>query len=180
MSPRNARSDAPVRADDAFGVLYAAIAVLAGIAYPIVVREVLGVVGSGASVAAALLKLAPIVIDIALARAFLSTLAPGREPAISRFARLERGALEPDLAAYTRRLTAVWGSLFIVMGMIAAALSMPSTMLAWQWWAGPGTWLTVVALFAGERWYRKRRYAHYTHASLARQVGIVARHWISR
>ena len=180
MLPRNARSDEPVRAHDAFGVLFASIAVLAGIAYPVVVREVLGVVGSEASVAAALLKLVPIVIDVALARAFLSTLAPGREPVIARFARIERGALEPDLAAYTRRLTALWGWLFIVMGMICAALSMPSTMLAWQWWTGPGTWICVVGLFAGERWYRKRRYAHYAHASLARQLAIVARHWMSK
>ena len=56
MSPRNARSDGAVRTHDAFGVLLAAVAVLAGIAYPIVVREVLGVVGSEASVVVTLLK----------------------------------------------------------------------------------------------------------------------------
>ena len=180
MSPRNARSDEAFGTHDAFGVLLAAVAVLAGIAYPIVVREVSGVVGSEASVVVTLLKVAPIVIDAALARIFLSTLAPGREPAISRFARLERRTLEPDLAAYTRRLTAVWGWLFVAMAIVCAALSMPSTMLAWQWWTGPGTWTCVVVLFVGERWYRASRFSHYTHASLARQLAIVARHWRPR
>src|SRR4029453_936912 len=124
-----------------------------------------------------LLKVAPIAIDVVLAWIFLSTLAPGREPAIARFARLERGTLEPDLAAYTRRLTAVWGWLFIVMACVCLLLSTPSTMLAWQWWTGPGAWTCVVGLFVGERWYRKRRFANYAHASLARQLAIVVRHW---
>jgi uncharacterized membrane protein len=180
MSTRPARSDAPHRALDASGVLLATAAILLLVAYPFAVREALRLTDGESWMMALLVKLPPIAIDGALAWAFLSSLARGREPVIARFARLERGALEPDLAAYARRLTAVWGGLFIAMGVACAALSTPATTLAWQWWTSLGSSACVIALFVGERYYRKRRFAHYAHASLARQLSIVIRHWRSQ
>jgi len=176
MSPRPAPSEPARRSHDAPGIVFAAVAILL-VAYPLGVREALRLAGEDAPVVAALLKLPPVAIQAALAWSFLATLRAGREPAISRFARLERGTLPPDLVAYTRRLTVAWGLLFVALAVVSAALSFPQLTLPWQWWTGVGAWTCVGALFIGERFYRKHRFAHYAHASLARQLAVVFRHW---
>jgi uncharacterized membrane protein len=71
----------------------------------------------------------------------------------------------------------IWGSLFIAMAIVCLVLSSPATTLAWQWWTGIGQWACVAALFIGERVYRKRRFAHYEHATLRQQLAIVIRQW---
>jgi len=177
MSPRHAPSEPARGSLDAKGIVFAAVAIVLLIAYPLGVREAMRVGGDDGAVAAALLKLPPIAIQVALAWAFLSTLREGREPAISRFARIERGTLPPDLLAYTRRLTTAWGWLFVGMALVSVVLSLPALTFAWQWWTSVGAWACVGVLILGERFYRKRRFAHYAHASLGRQLAVVIRHW---
>ena len=97
---------------------------------------------------------------------------------ITRFARAERGALEDDLAAYTRTLTWVWVGLFVVVAMIDAVLAFAGTQAAWLAFTGAGGYLLVAALFLGEWMYRRVRFRHYRHASplaLVRHVLAVMR-----
>jgi len=176
MSPRSARNE-PRRPADAINVLLIAFAIGLLVAYPVVVRQVLEQGYAPSTLVLALLTMPPVAINIALALRFLVTLRRGREPIISRFARIERGTLEPDLASYTRTLTLVWVLFFAVMALVSVALSVPSPHAAWQLWNGIGNWLCVALLLVGERVYRHARFPQYRHASLMRQLRVAMSHW---
>jgi uncharacterized membrane protein len=121
---------------------------------------------------------APIAVNLALAAWFATTLRAGHEPMITRFARAERGALEADLAVYTRALTWVWVALFVALAAIDAVLAVAGTRAAWLAFTGAGGYLMVAALFLGEWVYRRWRFRHYRHASplaLVRHVVAVMR-----
>ena len=107
----------------------------------------------------------PVVINLALAALFASTLREGAEPMIARFARRERGTLEPELRGYTRRLTVVWIAFFVAMAAIAAGLSLAGWTTAWLVFALVGNYALIAALLVGEYLYRRRRFTHLQHAS---------------
>ncbi len=120
-----------------------------------------------------LLFVFPLAINVALAVAFARTLREGREPLISVFARAERGRLEPDLVRYTRRLTRVWVVFFLVVATAIALLAVAAPPPALVAFIAIGNPLLVVALFVGEYAFRRRRYAHYRHASPLALAAIV-------
>jgi uncharacterized membrane protein len=107
----------------------------------------------------------PVAINLALAALFASTLRRGAEPMIARFARRERGTLEPELRGYTRNLTVVWVAFFIVMAAVAVSLSLVGWTVAWLAFALVGNYALIAALLVGEYLYRRRRFAHLQHAS---------------
>src|SRR2546421_5936938 len=112
----------------------------------------------------ALLKLPPVIINLALAVWFGRTLAPGEEPMISWFARLARGTeLPPDLARYTRRSTVMWTAFFVSTAAAAAALAVPATPRTWALFANGIDYLVVGVLFVGEYVFRRLRYPHHAH-----------------
>jgi len=114
-------------------------------------------------------------INAVLAALFGRTLRSGRDPLISTFARAERGALEPDLARYTRTLTKVWVAFFVAMAMISlwAAVYAEAAVT----WIAIGNPVAIGALFVGEWAYRRRRFSHYRHASPLALARIVVAHW---
>jgi uncharacterized membrane protein len=123
-----------------------------------------------------LLKLPPVIINLALAVWFGRTLAPGEEPMISWFGRLVRGTeLAPDLARYTRYSTVVWTAFFVIMAAAAAALAALATPRTWSLFANGIDYLLVGVLFVGEYVFRRVRYRHHEHRSLADVVRTVAR-----
>ena len=124
----------------------------------------------------ALLKFPPIIINLALAVWFGRTLAPGEEPMISWFARLVRATeLPPELARYTRRSTAMWTAFFVSMAAAAAALAVLATPQTWSLFSNGIDYLLVGVLFVGEYVFRRMRYRHHSHRSLADVVRTVAR-----
>jgi len=124
----------------------------------------------------ALLKLPPVIIDLALAVWFGRTLAPGEEPMIGWFARLVRGSeLPPDLASYARFSTVMWTALFVGMAAVAAALAALATPRTWSLFANGIEYLLVGVLFVGEHVFRRVRYRHHEPRSLAEVVRTVAR-----
>src|SRR5882672_12026447 len=124
----------------------------------------------------ALLRLPPVIINLALAVWFGRTLAPGEEPMISWFARLVRGTeLAPDLALYTRRSTLMWTAFFVSMAAAAAALAVWATPQTWSLFANGIDYLLVGVLFVGEYVFRRLRYRHHEHRPLADVVRTVAR-----
>ena len=124
----------------------------------------------------ALLKLPPVIIDLALAVWFGRTLAPGEEPMIGWFARLVRGSeLPPDLASYARFSTVMWTALFVGMAAVAAALAVLATPRTWSLFANGIEYLLVGVLFVGEHVFRRVRYRHHEPRSLAEVVRTVAR-----
>jgi uncharacterized membrane protein len=106
----------------------------------------------------------PVAINLALAAAFAWTLRPGSTPMISRFARRERGELEPELVDYTRSLTKVWVAFFVAMAAIAFALALAGWTAAWLAFVLFGNYALVAALLVGEYRFRRRHFAHLRHA----------------
>lgn len=97
---------------------------------------------------------------------FGRTLMPWKEPLITRLARRVHGVLQPDLEAYTRRLTIAWCGFFVAQLMISALLFE---------FASPGTWSVFINLlnfpllalmFAGEYLHRVTRHPGFPHASI--------------
>ncbi|HYA47006.1 MAG TPA: hypothetical protein VEF92_05590 [Burkholderiales bacterium] len=123
-----------------------------------------------------LLKFPPMIINLAFAAWFGKSLAAGEEPVISWFARLARGEeLPPDLARFTRRATVVWTAFFVCMAIAAAALALLASREIWSLFANGIDYLLVAVLFVGMHVYRRLRYPHHKHRSLAEVVRIVAR-----
>ncbi len=148
------------------------VALIVLIAYPFAAAIA---IERGASILACV---PPIAVNLALAALFANTLRTGREPMIARFARAERGALEPDLASYTRKLTIVWAVFFIAVAAVDVALAFGGSRVAWLAFTGLGSYLLVAALFVGEWVFRRWRFRHYRHASplaLTRHVLAVLR-----
>jgi uncharacterized membrane protein len=108
----------------------------------------------------------PVVLNLSLAALFGRTLFGGREPMIGRFARLERGGeLPPDLARYTRGLTAAWTVFFVAMAATSLGLAFWGTLLAWSLFTNVVNYLLVAVFFVAEYLYRRVRYRHHRHAS---------------
>ena len=123
-----------------------------------------------------LLKAPPVVINLLLAAWFGMSLRAGDEPVIGWFARLERGEeLTAELATYTRRLTVLWTVFFLAMAATAALLAVLAAAETWSIFANGVDYVLIGILFVGEYAYRRVRYRHYRHASLADLVRTVVR-----
>lgn len=157
------------------------LARLAGIvavcgAYAWLVRQAAEGVVSGLG-ARALLHGTPPAIFLLLAFLFGRTLRAGQVAMITRFALLERNPMPDDLTRYTRRLTWVWTCFFVIIAMAAAGFSLFATLEAWALLTGVVIHALTVALFVGEYFYRRLRYARYDHVSLPAMVLLVLRSW---
>jgi uncharacterized membrane protein len=115
----------------------------------------------------------PVVIPLVAGAAFASTLLPGAEPLVSRFARLERGPLPPDLAGYTRTLTWIWAALLFAIAASALLLALFASLATWSLFTNVVSYLLLAGLFLGEYAYRRRHFPQYRHASLATLFRIV-------
>ena len=79
----------------------------------------------------------------------------------------------PALLAYTRRLTCIWAAFFLAMAATSAALSASGAHEAWVWFTAVGNYLCVVALFAIEYVYRRRRFPHHAAVSPRQQIQML-------
>ena len=113
--------------------------------------------------------------DLGACWLFGHTLAPGRTPLITRLVQILHAPqpLPAPVAAYTRRLTALWAALFLILGLTSAVLALfaaPHGILAlmgvqigftvpqraWSLFANCLEYVLVAALLVGE--YRWRRH----------------------
>lgn len=120
--------------------------------------------------------LAPPVVFVALlCWLFARTLRRGRTPLITRFVELAEGPPPPDVARYTRRLTAAWAwllGLITLANTTLALVAVPDGVLArlgyplpwavsqerWSLFANLLTYGVVAVFFLGEYAYRQRRF----------------------
>jgi uncharacterized membrane protein len=117
---------------------------------------------------AAVLYAPPLGVYLGLGTVFAASLRRGREPVVSRFARLERGGeLPPDLLRYTRILTRLWVLFFATMACISLGLAIWASAQAWSVFTNLVGYLLVAAFFLGEYGYRRLRFKHYRHAGFA-------------
>ncbi len=81
---------------------------------------------------------------------FGSSLLPGREPMVSRFARQLHGSLSARQRRYTRAVTWTWTLFFAAMALTSLLLFAYASAAQWALFAELLTPLLVVALFAAE------------------------------
>jgi len=114
-------------------------------------------------------------ISLLLARLFYSTLAPDKEPLITRFARIERGGKLPaELQGYTRRLTWAWALFFLAMALECLILAAIAPIELYLLFANTLNYLFVAAFLIIEYIFRRLRYRHHPHPSplhLIRTIG---------
>ncbi|MBS7458244.1 ketosynthase [Coralloluteibacterium stylophorae] len=127
------------------------------------------------------LYLPPVAANLFIAWIFLRTLGGGNTPLIARVVwhlHDRPDALEPDLAAYARRLTWVWGAFFLVVAAVSGALAVvaePDGILAlaglrnplplpqawWFWFTNVVNLSAAGVLMAAEFAYRRRRFPQH-------------------
>lgn len=98
--------------------------------------------------------------------AFARSLAHGREPLCSRFARMVHGALEPAVAAYTRALTRAWALFSFGMALASSALYLLAPLRVWSVFANFITGPLIALMFIGEYLLRRRLLPQIEHASI--------------
>lgn len=126
-----------------------------------------------------MIYLPPVLIPSWLAYTFLSSL--GSEKAlISRMAeRMEGGALGARHLLYTRRLTALWGIVFLLMICEAIVLAKWAKFETWSWWVHMGNYFIVGMLLFIEMLVRH----HFTgkRAQVVKMFGtMLTRNWHDR
>lgn len=91
----------------------------------------------------------PLIINLSLATIFAwSLLQP--PSAIERIARLTKPDLSPQEIAYTRTVTKVWLTFFLLNAAITSVCTVCFTLALWSLWTGLISYLLVGALFAAE------------------------------
>ncbi|WP_277189680.1 hypothetical protein [Caballeronia sp. BR00000012568055] len=103
------------------------------------------------------LYLEHVCFNLALAWMFGRTLAAGREPLVTQFARMVHGTLEPRIARYTRRVTVAWTAFFIGIALVSTALFALASIVTWSTFANYLALPLVAVMFIGE--YACRRIA---------------------
>lgn len=106
-------------------------------------------------------------VNGALGWVFGRTLARGREPLCSRFAAMVHGRpLAPEVAAYTRRITAAWTSFFVVVVAVSALLFATASLDTWSTFANYLTLPLAALMFVGEHACRRIALPHVRRSSI--------------
>jgi len=109
-------------------------------------------------------------IYLSLLWLFGQTLLPGQEALITRLARRVHGALQPDLEAYTRRLTAAWCGFFAIQLSVSALLCNFSSPGSWSFFINIMNFPLLALMFAGDYLYRITCHPDFPHASIATAI----------
>lgn len=99
-----------------------------------------------------------------LCMVFARTLAVGREPMCSRFARMVHGALTPASERYTRQVTAAWVIFFAMMATVSTVLFFIAPLRAWSTFANFFTAPLTCTMFIAEYAVRRTRHLGLPHA----------------
>ena len=101
------------------------------------------------------LKFYPVAVNITLLLAFSYSLHTGM-PVIERLARLQDPNLPPAAVSYTRRVTWVWCSFFLLNGLVALYTALYCSFEQWAWYNGGVAYVLMGFLFGGEYLVRRR------------------------
>lgn len=98
---------------------------------------------------------------------FGRTLLRDREPLITTVARRVHGRLEPEIEAYTRRVTQAWCLFFAAQLAVSALLLAFVPLPVWSLFVNLLNAPLLVLMFAGEYLYRVMRYPEHPRVSIA-------------
>jgi uncharacterized membrane protein len=109
-------------------------------------------------------------IQLGLGFLFGRTLLAGREPLVTRFARLVHGQLPAEIERYTRRVTWAWTLFFGGVAASASGLFLGASVESWSIFVNILTPVLVALMFAGEYLIRRLSFPGFQHASIAAGV----------
>lgn len=116
--------------------------------------------------------------QLVLAFLFGRTLAAGREPLVSAFARIVHGhALSPDEARYTRGVTVAWTIFFCALFASSCFLYLAGLTVAWSTLANILTPILVGAMFVIEYAVRYRILPNVERVGLMGGIHAFSRHF---
>jgi uncharacterized membrane protein len=101
---------------------------------------------------------------------FGSTLARGRDPIITRFARHVHGRLSPAMELYTRKLTIAWCIFFAAQLLASALLFAFAPLDAWSLFVNLLNLPLLALMFVGQLVYKVFRYPEFPRASILQAV----------
>lgn len=110
-----------------------------------------------------ILLVPPIAIPLSLLIVFGSSLRPGHQPLVTRFALLARSSLPPELVAYTRQVTVLW---VVVLGALALSATLLPVFASRELWSLATNFVhyfVIGAVFVGEYLWRRWRFRHLEH-----------------
>jgi uncharacterized membrane protein len=96
---------------------------------------------------------------------FGRTLARGREPLVTRFARSLHGDLSAPMAAFTRGVTVAWCVFFAGQLIVSAILFTAAPLHAWSLFVNVLNLPLLVLMFVGQFAYRSFRHPDFPRAS---------------
>jgi uncharacterized membrane protein len=115
-----------------------------------------------------------VAIHLLLALVFGLTLQAGRESLVTALARRVHGTLTPAMAAYSRKVTAVWTGYFLAMATLSLGLYAAAPFDVWAAFANLVTPLAILFMFVGEYLLRYRLHPEFERATLAQAVRAYA------
>ncbi|MCU7943431.1 MAG: hypothetical protein KZQ87_12205 [Candidatus Thiodiazotropha sp. (ex Cardiolucina cf. quadrata)] len=123
----------------------------------------------GESTGLSLLHTPPIAINLILGLLFASTLLPGRNPLISRFAsKIHGDVLDKPTQEYTRSVTQFWVAVFFFMAIESWLMAAFAPHRVWSLFTNFINYLIVLLIFVVEYQIRIRRLAHLKHPGFFR------------
>ena len=116
-------------------------------------------------------------VNLLLAYTFGRTLAAGRQPLVTKFARIIHEHLPPEVERYTRQVTLAWTVFFLAVFAASCLLYFSGMLEAWSFLANFGSPLLVGAMFVGEYLVRHRVLPHWERIGVMGSVRACTRHF---
>jgi uncharacterized membrane protein len=106
---------------------------------------------------------------------FASTLAPGREPIVTAFARHIRGGVLPkEVEVYGRQVTRAWCGFFLAQLAASLILYALAPLTVWSFFINILNPFLLVGMFAAEIAYRRWRFRHLPRSRIRDMMRIVS------
>ncbi|HJU72012.1 MAG TPA: hypothetical protein VJ603_09200 [Paucimonas sp.] len=104
--------------------------------------------------------------ELILCLTFGRTLASGREPMCTTFARAVHGTITPTLARYSRQVTVAWVGFFGAMAAASTTIFLVAPLSVWSAFANFFTAPLIAAMFVLEYLVRRYLHPHMEHAHI--------------
>lgn len=116
--------------------------------------------------------------NLALCWVFGHTLAAGREPLVTRFARIvRRGDMPPEVLSFTRGVTLAWTLFFAGTAVVSALLYAVVSVKAWSVFSNLLNSPLIGLMFVGEYALRRHKLRHIRHSPLMDSVQAFRQGW---
>ncbi len=115
--------------------------------------------------------------NLVLALVFGRTLGAGKEPLVSKFARMIHGELPPEVVRYTRQVTVAWTVFFLMLFAASCVLYFGRFLPAWSLLANILSPLLVATMFVVEYIVRHRVLPNWERVGIMGGIRAFSRHF---